>query len=99
MATPENYDEVTILIDAMVPNSLASYIRSMTSNYRPFKELYESRLTNQMPTMKLTRNQLRWIGRRIAPWERHTLPSVSKEKGIKTAHQLAMEIAGFLDGK
>ena len=96
LVTPESYDEVTVLIDAMIPTSLFSYIKSMTTNYNAFKELHESRITQSIPTIRFSKNQLRWIGKRMAPWEPHTLLSTSGDESIKTAHQVAIEISEFL---
>lgn len=88
--TPESQQEITLLISAIIPRSHFRY-------YKAMKKLHESRGSDEMPRISLTKNQLRWIGKRLAPWEKHILPSASTAENIELAHTMSIEINGFLN--
>jgi hypothetical protein len=90
LVTLENRDEIRVILDAMAPRSLSSF-------YKPFLKLIEGlALDAEFPkSVALSKRQLRWIGKRLAPWENHPLLHLP-ERDVDTAHGIVVSINDYL---
>jgi len=90
LVTPESGNEVRLLMDAMI-------IRAHFAYYKPFIELQKSQFSGEdLPTLKFTKRQLRWIGKRLAPWDKHII-NVGEREDIELAHEMAVTISEHLN--